>query len=188
MARPSIGGVISSTQSRWHDADYIAADAAADDGVGWGRCCNIFVNYLPADVGTLALRDRFIQYGTIVSCRVMIHLDNSTGNAGQSKGYGFVMFSAPEAAALTIHCEHGAVWEAKRLSVSAAQRVPLPRSTLIPYGAAEKAAASNTVALPPTPSYTRQAPSASPDPLTRAFSRLYRCSATPMQCSATQRL
>jgi RNA recognition motif-containing protein len=46
--------------------------------------CNVFVKYLPQDVDDAALRELFVKFGTIVSCKVM--LDNRNG--GTSLGFG----------------------------------------------------------------------------------------------------
>lgn len=54
--------------------------------------CNIFVNQLPADVGTDELMAMFTSFGTILTSKI------ATDREGVSKGYGFVNFEAEESA------------------------------------------------------------------------------------------
>jgi len=48
---------------------------------------NLIINYLPPEMNSSMLQDLFSNYGTIVSCKVVV--DHPTGI---SKGYGFVKF------------------------------------------------------------------------------------------------
>lgn len=58
---------------------------------------NVYVKNLDEGVTDDTMREAFAPYGTITSARVMV--DN---NSGQSKGFGFVCFTAPEEATKAI--------------------------------------------------------------------------------------
>lgn len=63
---------------------------------------NVFVKYLPADVDDTRLRTLFSSFGTVVSAKVMVDVQNGT-----SLGYGFVRFSATEEAKIAIGAMSG---------------------------------------------------------------------------------
>lgn len=63
------------------------------DGGGGEDDVNVFVKYLPAEVGDGDLRALFASCGEIVSAKVM-----KDGSSGSSMGYGFVRFASPEGA------------------------------------------------------------------------------------------
>jgi len=51
---------------------------------------NLFVANLPDTTTDEALRSMFCNFGTIVSCKVMVDF-----NTGRTRGFGFVKFSSP---------------------------------------------------------------------------------------------
>ncbi|CAN0487684.1 unnamed protein product, partial [Discosporangium mesarthrocarpum] len=65
---------------------------------------NVYVKNLDEAVTEDMMREAFSQFGTITSARVMV--DNQSG---QSKGFGFVCFSAPEEATKAISEMNGKV-------------------------------------------------------------------------------
>jgi len=64
---------------------------------------NIFVKNLPLSMDHEALRDTFIRFGTILSCKVSINA------MGQSRGYGFVHFQDEAHAAKAVQEVNGKV-------------------------------------------------------------------------------
>lgn len=63
---------------------------------------NVFVKYLPADVDDTRLRSLFSSFGTVVSAKVMVDVQN-----GSSLGYGFIRFSTAEEANFAISAMSG---------------------------------------------------------------------------------
>lgn len=86
---------------------------------------NVYVKNLDEGVTEDAIREAFAQYGTITSARVMV--DNSNG---QSKGFGFVCFSAPEEATKAITEMNGKMLLNKPIYVALAQRREVRRTQL----------------------------------------------------------
>jgi CUG-BP- and ETR3-like factor len=72
----------------------------------------LFVFYLPNDWDDLQLCTQFSEYGTVVSCKVAIDK-----NTGKSKGFGFVTFEDPIAAANAVQGLNGLAVQGKRLKV-----------------------------------------------------------------------
>ena len=54
---------------------------------------NIFVRHIPKDIFAEGLEKHFAKFGDIISCKVSLNEDHT------SRGYGFVCFKDPEAAA-----------------------------------------------------------------------------------------
>lgn len=86
---------------------------------------NVYVKNLDEGVTDDAMREAFAPYGTITSARVMA--DNSNG---QSKGFGFVCFSAPEEATKAITEMNGKMLLNKPIYVALAQRREVRRTQL----------------------------------------------------------
>lgn len=100
---------------------------------------NVYVKNLDEGVTEDAMREAFAQYGTITSARVMV--DNSNNN--QSKGFGFVCFSAPEEATKAITEMNGKMLLNKPIYVALAQRREVRRTQL------EAQFAQRTGGMPP---------------------------------------
>lgn len=100
---------------------------------------NVYVKNLDEGVTEDALREAFAPYGTITSARVMV--DNSNNN--QSKGFGFVCFSAPEEATKAITEMNGKMLLNKPIYVALAQRREVRRTQL------EAQFAQRTGGMPP---------------------------------------
>ncbi|KAK2951436.1 putative Polyadenylate-binding protein [Blattamonas nauphoetae] len=82
--------------------------------------CRLIVNYLPSNLTQDHLQALFSQYGSLVSCKLV-----TSRVTGESLGYGFVEYSAPEEAKLAIQTLNKATIENKTLKVSYA-RNPSP--------------------------------------------------------------
>ncbi|CAM9887339.1 unnamed protein product, partial [Phaeothamnion confervicola] len=101
---------------------------------------NLYVKNLDEEVTEDALREAFAPYGTITSARVM--KDSSGGAAaaggvaapaalpGQSKGFGFVCFSAPEEATKAVQEMNNKMLANKPIYVALAQRKEVRRAQL----------------------------------------------------------
>lgn len=100
---------------------------------------NVYVKNLDEGVTEDALREAFAPHGTITSARVMV--DNSNNN--QSKGFGFVCFSAPEEATKAITEMNGKMLLNKPIYVALAQRREVRRTQL------EAQFAQRTGGMPP---------------------------------------
>jgi RNA recognition motif-containing protein len=72
--------------------------------------CNVFVKYLPPEVDDKEFHRMFKNYGTIVSCKIMVDQ-----TSGKSLGYGFVRYSTPAAAQKCIDAMNGLRVANKRL-------------------------------------------------------------------------
>ena len=92
----------------------VAADAAATNYVppagsvgyiqntGYGPLgANLFIFHIPAEWKDEELRQRFEQFGQLVSCKI------STDEGGRSRGFGFVGFTTREAAANAVQAMNG---------------------------------------------------------------------------------
>lgn len=86
---------------------------------------NVYVKNLDEGVTDDTMREAFAPYGTITSARVMV--DN---NSGQSKGFGFVCFTAPEEATKAITEMNGKMLLNKPIYVALAQRREVRRTQL----------------------------------------------------------
>ncbi|KAF5381676.1 hypothetical protein D9615_005569 [Tricholomella constricta] len=71
--------------------------------------CILFCMNLSRDVDAAILRDHFHDCGSITSARVVYESN------GQSRGYGFVSFFAPEEASYAINRHDGAIWRSNTL-------------------------------------------------------------------------
>lgn len=100
---------------------------------------NVYVKNLDEGVTEDAMREAFAPFGTITSARVMV--DNSNNN--QSKGFGFVCFSAPEEATKAITEMNGKMLLNKPIYVALAQRREVRRTQL------EAQFAQRTGGMPP---------------------------------------
>ena len=78
---------------------------------------NLIVNYIPTPVTDEELRQMFAQFGEVESARVIV--DREMNN--HPKGYGFVKFRTPEAAASAIQNMNGFEILGKRLKVTPAK-------------------------------------------------------------------
>lgn len=58
---------------------------------------NLFIFHIPNHFTNLDMYNLFIQYGQLLSVRIMIEKDS-----GRSRGFGFVSYDSPDAAALAI--------------------------------------------------------------------------------------
>lgn len=85
---------------------------------------NLFVKNLDADITSELLEQEFRPFGTITSAKVMLD------DAGKSKGFGFVCFSAPEEATKAIAEMHQRMVYGKPLYVALAQRKDVRRSQM----------------------------------------------------------
>ncbi|SCU85858.1 LANO_0C05732g1_1 [Lachancea nothofagi CBS 11611] len=85
---------------------------------------NLFVKNLDDSVDDEKLQEEFAPFGTITSVKVM------RDDAGSSKGFGFVCFSAPEEATKAITEKNQQIVAGKPLYVAIAQRKEVRRSQL----------------------------------------------------------
>lgn len=88
------------------------------------RGVNLFVKNLDDSITSELLEDEFKPFGTITSAKVMVD------EAGKSKGFGFVCFSAPEEATKAITEMNQRMVMGKPLYVALAQRKDVRRSQL----------------------------------------------------------
>jgi RNA recognition motif-containing protein len=80
--------------------------------------CNVFVKYLPPEVDDKEFHRMFKNYGTIVSCKIMVDQ-----TSGKSLGYGFVRYNTPAAAQKCIDAMNGLRVANKRLLCKLANQV-----------------------------------------------------------------
>ncbi|KAI0066929.1 hypothetical protein BV25DRAFT_1796079 [Artomyces pyxidatus] len=73
--------------------------------------CNLFCKNLDPSIDSNGLFTHFRKFGQIVSARVM------RNESGESRGFGFVSFQTPDAAAAAMHGMNGAVLGSKQLVV-----------------------------------------------------------------------
>ncbi|SCV04279.1 LAMI_0H14840g1_1 [Lachancea mirantina] len=85
---------------------------------------NLFVKNLDDSIDDEKLKEEFSAFGTITSVKVM------RDDAGNSKGFGFVCFSAPEEATKAITEKNQQIVAGKPLYVAIAQRKDVRRSQL----------------------------------------------------------
>lgn len=83
---------------------------------------NLYVKNLDDNIDDERLRKEFSQFGTITSAKVMCESRTKTGEAGRSKGFGFVCFSSPEEATKAVTEMNGRILVSKPLYVALAQR------------------------------------------------------------------
>ncbi len=76
----------------------------------------IYVGNLAYSVRDQDLADKFGQFGTVESAKVVMDRDT-----GRSKGFGFVEMSSPEEAADAISSLHGTEFNGRNLTVSEAK-------------------------------------------------------------------
>ena len=86
---------------------------------------NLFVKNIADEVDDEALRERFSDYGTITSAKVM-----TDPETGKSKGFGFVCFSNPDEATKAVSEMNQQLFQGKPLYVALAQRKEVRRTTL----------------------------------------------------------
>eukprot|EP01103_Thecamoeba_quadrilineata_P016409 TRINITY_DN547_c0_g1_i1.p1 TRINITY_DN547_c0_g1~~TRINITY_DN547_c0_g1_i1.p1 ORF type:complete len:279 (-),score=28.57 TRINITY_DN547_c0_g1_i1:429-1265(-) len=80
-----------------------------------GTNTNLFINYLPQEVTDEALRNMFLPFGDIESCKVMLDL-----TTGQSRCFGFVKFRTSEQAQFAANAMNGHKLKNKTLVVKPA--------------------------------------------------------------------
>lgn len=85
---------------------------------------NLFIKNLDEEINSEGLEEEFKPFGTITSAKVMVD------EAGKSKGFGFVCFSAPEEATKAITEMNQRMVRGKPLYVALAQRKDVRRSQL----------------------------------------------------------
>lgn len=73
--------------------------------------CNLFIKNLDTSIDSNSLFSHFRAFGQIVSARVM------RNEAGESRGFGFVSYQAPDQATAAMHAMNGAVLGSKQLVV-----------------------------------------------------------------------
>lgn len=83
---------------------------------------NLYVKNLDDCIDDERLRKEFSQFGTITSAKVMCEARGKQGEAGRSKGFGFVCFSSPEEATKAVTEMNGRILVSKPLYVALAQR------------------------------------------------------------------
>jgi polyadenylate-binding protein len=115
-------------------------DAAKIERIKKYQGVNLFVKNLDDTLDDDQLRERFAEYGTITSARVM--REPATGT---SRGFGFVCFSSPEEAAKAVTEMNNKLVLGKPIFVALAQRKEVRRAqleaqhaqrrTATPYGA-----------------------------------------------------
>ncbi|KAG0496822.1 hypothetical protein HPP92_001513 [Vanilla planifolia] len=87
---------------------------------------NLFVGFLPKSVDTKRLIELFSPFGCL--CEAAVIMDKGTG---LSKGYGFVKYTDPFAAAKALVRMNGFRVDGKTLAVRTANRAPLTVNTII---------------------------------------------------------
>ena len=87
---------------------------------------DLFVGNLDRSLATKDLEELFGRYGAVQRAQVI--MDKETG---QSKGFGFVTFSAPEEASEAINALNGYDWNGRQISVTEARgkKGDAPRNT-----------------------------------------------------------
>jgi len=78
--------------------------------------CNLIVNYIPSPVTDDELRELFIQFGSVISARIIREQRSKT-----SKGYGFVKYASAESARDAMRAMNGFSIHNKRLKVTVAR-------------------------------------------------------------------
>ncbi|EKM58059.1 uncharacterized protein PHACADRAFT_116674 [Phanerochaete carnosa HHB-10118-sp] len=73
--------------------------------------CNLFIKNLDTSIDSNGLFSHFRQFGQIVSARVM------RNEGGESRGFGFVSYQAPDQALAAMHAMNGVVLGTKQLVV-----------------------------------------------------------------------
>lgn len=73
---------------------------------------NLFIFHIPNHFTNLDMYNLFCHYGTLLSVRIMVEKDT-----GRSRGFGFVSYDSPDAAAMAIKELNGFVIGNKRLKV-----------------------------------------------------------------------
>jgi len=82
----------------------------------------LFVGSLPYSVDDQQLAEIFAEAGTVVSARVIRYHDNDqSGNAGRSKGFGFVEMSNEDESKKAIDTVNGKEVEGRTIRVSEAR-------------------------------------------------------------------
>lgn len=89
-----------------------AAAAAIDSSRTGPDGCNLFVGQLPLTLDSMSLYQMFVPFGAVLSAK--IGTDRATG---ASKGFGFVSFDSPAAAASAVSALNGMQMGGRRLSV-----------------------------------------------------------------------
>jgi polyadenylate-binding protein len=84
---------------------------------------NLYIKNLSDEVTDARLKQEFSQFGTITSAEVM------KDEKGNSKGFGFVCFSAPEEATRALEMNNQ-MWDSKPIYVALAQRKEVRRAQL----------------------------------------------------------
>lgn len=85
---------------------------------------NLYVKNLSDDIDDDKLREEFLAYGTITSCKIM------RDDKGQSRGFGFVCFTQPEEATKAVTELNGRMFGSKPIYVALAQRKEARRAQL----------------------------------------------------------
>lgn len=86
---------------------------------------NLFVKNIADEVDDEMLREKFSDFGTITSAKIM-----TDPETGKSKGFGFVCFSSPDEATKAVSEMNQQLFHGKPLYVALAQRKEVRRSTL----------------------------------------------------------
>ena len=86
---------------------------------------NLFIKNIADEVDDDMLRERFSDYGTITSAKIM-----TDPETGKSKGFGFVCYSTPDEATKAVSEMNQQLFHGKPLYVALAQRKDVRRSTL----------------------------------------------------------
>ena len=76
----------------------------------------IYVGNLGFSVSNEALSEKFAQYGTVSSAKVIIDRDTN-----RSKGFGFVEMSSPAEASKAINALNGTDFDGRQMNVSEAK-------------------------------------------------------------------
>jgi polyadenylate-binding protein len=105
---------------------------------------NLYIKNLDDDINDDKLRQIFSPFGSVTSCKVMF---DSKGN---SKGFGFVCYSAPEEATKAVTEMNGKIINAKPLFVALAQRKEVRKAQLEAQFAQRKMLASPVYGAPGT--------------------------------------
>lgn len=107
---------------------------------------NLYVKNLDDEIDEEKLQAEFAQYGTITSCKIM------KDEKGNSRGFGFVCFSAPDEATKAVTEMNGKMIGQKPLYVSLAQRKDVRQKHL--EGLATQRTQIQTVSSLPSYSFT----------------------------------